>query len=124
MINLSDFSNNSFDREKKKLINRIEKSIKDSRSGSMKKDNFYRLETEENDIAYISMFKSNTKKGQKIPVKGDTAYDTGKSYVSARLKEYYKDALENKHVFAYSIGHLANDLIFTLWSTYSTWYMN
>ena len=55
---------------------------------------------------------------------GDNAYDSAKSYVSARLKEYYKDALLAKHVFAYAIGHLANDLVINVWNTYSTWYMN
>lgn len=47
-----------------------------------------------------------------------------KGYVTSRHNPYFKDALELQHVFSYSIGHLANDLIINVWNTYSTWYMN
>jgi Na+/melibiose symporter-like transporter len=38
--------------------------------------------------------------------------------------EYFKDALNTNNVIAYSIGHLPNDLIIMIWSSYSTIYLN
>lgn len=50
--------------------------------------------------------------------KMNTFYQTG------RNTEKFKDAMTAKQVFAYAIGHLANDLVINVWNTYSTWYMN
>ena len=46
------------------------------------------------------------------------------NYTTGRKGDYFRDALVFKHVLAYSMGHLANDLIINVWNTYSTWYMN
>ena len=109
MINLSEFESS----------NSRSKDVKRNKKERVKsnKDDFYRLDSD------LSDFKSNQKK-QKKPVKGDNAYNSAVSYVSGRLKEYYKDALEQNHVIAYALGHLANDLVINVWNTYSTWYLN
>lgn len=36
----------------------------------------------------------------------------------------FKDALKSNHSFAYAIGHLPNDLVITIWSSYSTVYFD
>ena len=36
----------------------------------------------------------------------------------------YKDALDWRHVLAYSMGHLANDLYITIWEAYSVFYLS
>lgn len=46
------------------------------------------------------------------------------NYATGRPVDKFKDALNSKQVFAYAIGHLANDLVINVWNTYSTWYMN
>lgn len=35
----------------------------------------------------------------------------------------YKDALQRKHVIAYSLGHMANDLIYAVWNAYATLFL-
>jgi len=40
------------------------------------------------------------------------------------MEHDYKDNLERKHVAAYAVGHLPNDLIINMWNTYSPWYLN
>ena len=53
----------------------------------------------------------------------DKNYNTG-NYKTGRDNDYFKDAVELRHIFAYSFGHLANDLVITIWNTYATWYLN
>jgi len=48
MINLSDFGSSNSKKEKKKLIDRIEKMTKNSKTD--KKDDFFRLDTDEDQI--------------------------------------------------------------------------
>jgi len=38
--------------------------------------------------------------------------------------EKFKDALERRHVLAYATGHLSNDLVIAIWSSYSALFLN
>jgi len=49
--------------------------------------------------------------------KGITRKDTWKV-------EKFKDALEPKHCLAYATGHLSNDLVINIWSSYSSLFLN
>jgi len=91
---LSDFDSET---SKQLLISRIEKSIKEGRT-----------EADEDDY-----FKS-------APV----LLDKYKSNYETAVNREFRDAIKTKHIIAYSLGHLANDLVITMWNTYSPWYLN
>lgn len=40
------------------------------------------------------------------------------------LENMKRDGLENKDIWAYSVGHVFNDLCASMWFVYLTWYVN
>ena len=73
----------------------------------------------------LSEFGSNQSRLNFVEKAASSSKETGPAL--RKMKTYskakYKDALEPIHVVAYAIGHLANDLVISIWQQYSALYM-